>query len=159
MKFKVRVACVVVCNDEFALIQRKTEDGEQWTLPGGNVEEEDIETAIIRELDEELGLTGVKPELLCLQDMLIHRPDKEGLYRKLHIVFRVVIDTATREKLKIVEADDLSDGSVKWIAKASLADLHMYPSINMFLFNLPSLSDPVVPSVLPPLTDETYSWR
>jgi ADP-ribose pyrophosphatase YjhB (NUDIX family) len=34
---KVRVDCVVACNDELALIYRQRNGVEYWTLPGGNV--------------------------------------------------------------------------------------------------------------------------
>lgn len=74
---KVRVSCVVARRDEVALIYREREGRAHWSLHGGNVgEEEDSEKAIVRELHEELGLSGATPELLFLQDMLIHRPDR-----------------------------------------------------------------------------------
>ncbi len=158
---KVRVSCVVAHDDEMALIYRERDGRAHWSLPGGNVgEEEDIQSAMVRELHEELGLNGITPDLLFLQDMLIHRPHREGLYRKLHIIFRVFVTTDQRRGMKVVEHDDLlPPGEVRWIPRGQLATLYLYPGVGHVLSLLPSLDAPVKPSALPPLTDETYSWQ
>lgn len=158
---KVRVSCVVAHNDEMALIYRERDGRAHWSLPGGNVgKEEDIQSAMVRELSEELGLGGVTPHLLFLQDMLIHRPDREGLYRKLHIIFRVCVTADQRRDMRTVEHDDLlPPGEVRWVPRSQLATLHLYPGIRHALSSLLSLDVSVKPAVLPPLTDDTYSWQ
>ncbi len=158
--FKIRVSCIVACGDELALIRRASGAGPQWTLPGGNVEiGEDVQGAIVRELKEELGLVSIRPELLFLQDMLIHRPDREGLYRKLHIVFRTVVPQNVKSALNIREEDDRSIGQIQWVERSQIATFHLYPDIASALVELPSLNGPVTPRILPPMTDMTFKWR
>ncbi|MEO0333178.1 MAG: NUDIX domain-containing protein, partial [Bacteroidota bacterium] len=57
---KVTVDAVVFTSDhkEVLLIQRKNDPfREQWALPGGFVEDdEDLDTAVARELEEETGV-------------------------------------------------------------------------------------------------------
>lgn len=158
--FKVRVSAVVVCGDEMALIYRTTPQGDSWTLPGGNVSlNEDIVSAIQRELNEELGISNASCELMFLQDMLIHRSDRQDLYRKLHIIFRVIIPTKTKKNVKSQEHDDLSLGEIRWVKHSKLAHLHIYPNIGKMLAELRSLDEKISQKILNPMTDENFSWR
>lgn len=158
--FKVRVSAVVVCGDEMALIYRTTPQGDSWTLPGGNVSpNEDIVSAIRRELNEELGIFHASYEFMFLQDMLIHRVDHPGLYRKLHIIFRVTIPPETKKNVKSQEYDDLSFGEIRWVKHSDLTQFHIYPDIGRELASLRSLDEKISPKILNPMTDENYSWR
>jgi len=157
--FKVRVGCIVACGDELALIHRQRNGVDIWTLPGGNVApDEDIESAMIRELQEELGLVGVTPSLLFLQDMLISRTGYEPLYRKLHVIFRAIVSHELRSTFRLIEEDDLATGEIKWMNYKDAAELYLYPGINSGLKCLSSLEAKIAPCILPPMTDETYTW-
>ncbi len=157
----VRVGCLIINQDEIALIHRDYANCPQWSLPGGNVEpEEDIYSALLREIDEELGLKVLNLELVLLQDMMIHRPNMAGLYRKLHIIFRISVSDEQRGLLELIEQDNPnSPGVIQWMARDKLAGIHLYPSVGLFLSQLPALSAQLVPQVLPPMTDENYVWR
>jgi 8-oxo-dGTP diphosphatase len=158
---KVRTSCIVVCGDELCLIYRVDQGQENWSLPGGNVGvDEDFQAAIVRELQEEIGLTGVQPEFLFIQDMFVHRPGYNKKYRKLHIIFRVIIRPEVRHSLKTTETDDLLGvGQVRWVSRCRAAHLHLYPGIGSVLGELSSLDTPITPAVLPTLTDKNYTWH
>lgn len=159
-KFKVRVSCVVFYNDEVALIRRFSNSDYRWSLPGGNVNiDEDIETAIKRELKEEMGLREANPELLFIQDMLISKPSHEGIYRKLHVVFKVAVTADIKSQLNATEEDDLGSGDIIWIPKSEAATLTIYPLVGSGLAHLGSLSEPVSPRILPPMNDQNYQWE
>jgi len=157
--FKVRVSCIVACGEDVALIFRNKDKEEYWSLLGGNVgDSEDVESAIARELAEELNLQVTDTQLFCLQDMLIHRPDKEGLYRKLHIVFFTHIEEKTRNTLNTIEEDDLAIGEIRWVNFRTVKKLHLYPNIGDYLSELPSLFPPPTPRILPAITDANFTW-
>lgn len=157
---KIRTAAVILNRGEVALIKRVRDNGTQYTLPGGNVEPaEPLLAALRRELDEELGLLlgeRATPELIGVQDQMVSRPGSTPP-RKLHLIFRVVVDDDQRVALAGVEHDDLSDGDVIWTPLADAAGLHLFPAVGPLLATL----DPVQPALsalLPPLTDDTFQW-
>jgi NAD+ diphosphatase len=61
------VSAIVACDDKIILTRRKNEPQKGLlALPGGFVDyEENLEAAIIRELQEELNLTVTSPAYLC----------------------------------------------------------------------------------------------
>ena len=83
-RFNFRTAGVILCGDK-ALVH-KAESNEFWALPGGRVElGESSETAIIREMEEEIGLffQVVRP-LWVLENFF---DDQEKKYHELSIIF------------------------------------------------------------------------
>ncbi len=60
---KDRASGIIIEDDKILLIHRIRDDREYWVLPGGSVEEgESVEQALIREMEEELGIKIIEKE-------------------------------------------------------------------------------------------------
>ena len=84
------VDAAVKRGDEILLIQRKYPPMEgYWALPGGFVErDEDPLIAVLRELEEETGLSGSNPELL----MVMGEPKRDPRKHIVSVVYSVTAD-------------------------------------------------------------------
>lgn len=79
---QVRVTGIVVEDDRILLVKQRVSADRAWSLPGGRVEQgETLEAAIVRELEEETGLTTEVVKLLYVCD----KPDVSPSL--LHITF------------------------------------------------------------------------
>jgi 8-oxo-dGTP diphosphatase len=93
---KVTVDALLFCRAGLALqvllIQRKNEPGTgKWALPGGFVEDdEDLEPAAIRELEEE---TGIKLPLFAMHQITtVGTPGRDSRFRTVSVVYYAIID-------------------------------------------------------------------
>jgi len=60
-----RAVAIIIKDNKVALVHRKKEGRDYWVFPGGGVEEgETPEEAVVREVQEELSLTGKVERLL-----------------------------------------------------------------------------------------------
>lgn len=65
----------------------------QYALPGGFVDySEDPEVACLRELKEETGLIGSKPNLICVAG----KPDRDPRNHRISIVYEVKVNPSDR---------------------------------------------------------------
>lgn len=72
---RIRVSALIVENNEILAIQHKKNGKEYYLLPGGGVDEgEDFETAMRREMMEELGVKVDVGDLLFIAESI--SPDK-----------------------------------------------------------------------------------
>ena len=117
---KVAVLALVLREDKVLLIQRAYNPGKgKWACPAGFVEhDEDPADAVLRELEEETGLTGKITRLL----QVFPRKD-EGL---ADIVIAYTVEITGGD---LVPADDASDAG--WFTRANLPELVFYPSIHL----------------------------
>ncbi|MEM9673449.1 MAG: NUDIX domain-containing protein [Cyclobacteriaceae bacterium] len=88
----VTVDAVLFTEDhrEVLLIQRKNDPfKEQWALPGGFVEgDEDLDTAAVRELEEE---TGIAPDVMH-QFHAFGAPDRDPRGRAISVAYYAVVN-------------------------------------------------------------------
>ncbi|WP_229891693.1 NUDIX hydrolase [Streptomyces mashuensis] len=120
---KIRTGAIVFCGTDVALIRRDRPGSVHYTPPGGNVEPgEDLDTALRRELLEELALDTAQasePELLWVVDQRVSRPGSTPPPRKIHLLYRLHISEDIRAALATEEHDELEDGTYSRPARSS----------------------------------------
>ena len=104
---ELTVLCLVRRGDQILLQDRVKEDWNSYTLPGGHVEPgESIVAAVIREIQEETGLTLLDPRLCGIKQF----PIEEGRY----LVFLFVADRFTGT------LSSSEEGKVEWVNRKNL---------------------------------------
>ena len=115
---RIRLAAYAVCLDETARIllvrvSRSVAAAEAWMLPGGGLEfGEDPAAGVLRELEEETGLTGRVESLLGVISTMLEAPSWGGGedVHNLSIVYHVrAADGALRDEI------DGSTESCAWL--------------------------------------------
>ena len=93
-RFELSIKLLVIRdNGEVLLLRRPSYVGDLfWDLPGGRLlPGETIETAITRELREEIGWTDILPERRLVEASL-WQPNALGVRPKVHLFYRMMID-------------------------------------------------------------------
>jgi NADH pyrophosphatase NudC (nudix superfamily) len=111
---------VAICyQDELLVAIRSRDPGiGMWDLPGGFVDQdESLETAVVRELQEEIGIEVTGAKYVCSNSNTYRY--KEVEYKTCDAFFVVELD----KKPEIIAQDDVA--SVKWI-KLSEVDIERF---------------------------------
>ncbi|MFI2373212.1 NUDIX hydrolase [Streptomyces sp. NPDC018833] len=163
-RIKIRVGAVIFQGEEVALICRTNALGtKHYTLPGGNVEAtEDLPAALHRELLEELDLDlcaiPSPPRFTWILDSMVSRPGGTPP-RKVHLVYRIQISSSMRTRLRVYEDDEhLGAGQVVWVPYRQTASLHLFPPVPLAQLQAPESAVDAASCLLPPLSDENYTW-
>lgn len=114
---ELTVLCLIRRNDEYLLQDRIKKDWRGFTLPGGHVESgESIVDAVIREMQEETGLTVDNPKLCGVKHFPISGENGEsGRY----LVFLFVADKFSGEVISSAE------GAMHWVKKEDLGKVNL----------------------------------
>jgi 8-oxo-dGTP diphosphatase len=160
----VRVCAGILNGDEICLIHRARPEGDQHSLPGGLVHQnEAVPAALSRELKEELDLdlTSLprQPELRWVQDHFATRPGSPEPFRRLHLIHLLHLPDSARQALATTEQDAPDRARVVWVSVEQAARLHLYPAVGDTLATLTHAAGINGPVLLPPATDRTYNWR
>lgn len=111
-KVELTVLCLIHKDDKYLLQDRIKNDWKGYTLPGGHVEkDESIVDAVVREMQEETGLTVQNPRLCGIKQF----PIEGGRY----IVFLYEADEFEGE---IISSDE---GQMHWVSKDELQSVNL----------------------------------
>jgi len=118
----IRASAIIIWNNKILLIHRKKEGKEYWVFPGGGIEEgETGEETILREIEEETGLTGKNARLAFLD---LHPWDK-----KEHPFYFVEVKGG-KVKLGGPEVERNSENNwynPEWVSLATVNNLNLLP--------------------------------
>lgn len=114
---ELTVLCLIRRDNEYLLQDRIKKDWRGFTLPGGHVEPgESIVDAVIREMQEETGLTVDNPKLCGVKQFPISGENGEsGRY----LVFLFVADKFSGEVISSAE------GAMYWVKKEDLGKVNL----------------------------------
>lgn len=119
-KVELTTLCLVQSEDAYLLQDRVKEDWKGYTLPGGHIEMgESIVDAVVREIEEETGLTILNPRLCGVKQF----PIEDGRY----IVFLFRADQYEGELISSEE------GTMHWIKKEDLSSVNLVNDFNELL--------------------------
>lgn len=119
-KVELTTLCLVQSEDAYLLQDRVKEDWKGYTLPGGHIETgESIVDAVVREIEEETGLTILNPRLCGVKQF----PIEDGRY----IVFLFRADQYEGELISSEE------GTMHWIKKEDLSSVNLVNDFNELL--------------------------
>ena len=107
-KFDV-VSCFIQHDRKFLLLHRQDHkpQGDTWGVPAGKVDDgEDLKSAIQREIQEEVGLSINKMELIFFKSYFVRYAEYDFVYH----IFSVTLDLVPELKLDTREHKD-----IKWV--------------------------------------------
>ena len=113
---ELTVLCLIQKGNQYLLQDRVKKDWRGYTLPGGHIEiGESIVDAVIREMQEETGLTVLNPKLCGVKQF----PKNEGNYEKgRYLVFLFYANEFTGEVVSSKE------GKMHWVKKEDLSTVN-----------------------------------
>lgn len=108
---ELTVLCLIHQGERLLLQNRRKKDWDGWALPGGHIEKgESIVDAVVREMQEETGLTIHSPKLCGIKQF----PIENGRY----LVFLFRTESFSGE----VRSSD--EGEMRWISRSELSDFN-----------------------------------
>lgn len=122
-----RVRAIICEEDRYLFIHRVREDKEYWVFPGGGVEDDDVslESALIRECEEELGVQVEVGELFTKTYFVM-----DGEEQEQHIYYCKIRsgDVGTGQGPEFQEGTGY-EGSfeVEWVHIAEMKDKRVLP--------------------------------
>ena len=129
-RVELAVLCLIKDGDRVLLQNRVKKDWQGYTLPGGHVEPgESFVNAVVREMQEETGLTIEKPKLVGIKQF----PIDGGRYI-------VLLFEATQFTGEVVSSEE---GEMTWIDRAELANIPAVDDLTELLkiFDDPELTE------------------
>ncbi len=123
---RTRIAAYALATDQFGrILLCRTAPGivpePVWVLPGGGLDfGESPESAVVRELGEETGLTGEVKALLDVHDQVIERPAEAERVHAIRIIYRVDVSEGD-----LRDEPEGSTDTCAWVTREEAAALHL----------------------------------
>ena len=126
----VGVGAVIIKEDKIALIKRGNEPSKgKWTIPGGLVElAESPEQAVVREANEETGLTVDNPTLIDVVSNVDLDENGKVKYHYVIIEYLVHVKEGTAQA-----ASDAME--LRWVPFEDVEDYNLTASFRLFFRN------------------------
>lgn len=130
-RFGVRVAAIIYNKDMSKVFMQRQSNHDFYMFPGGRLEiHEDAKTAIMRELDEELGIKEDDVFLKYISENFISFPNQK--YHEIGFYFIIKIDEQKYQYFSNNEynsLDEENDGKSKfrWISLEELNNISIMP--------------------------------
>jgi 8-oxo-dGTP diphosphatase len=117
---KTRPCAAIIVDNQLLTLKYIYSETEIYAIPGGNLEfGETLEEALIRELNEEIGVEIKIQKLLFLAE--VHQPKKDTL----HCVFL----SELKSGIPILNPTETSALEIVWLAIDSINNYNLYPNI------------------------------
>ena len=117
---QMRVAAIISREQQLLLVEHRKREQRYWVLPGGRLEPgETLKTALLRELKEELALTGQVGQLLAVYETLA--PDRH----LVNLAFGVDIGRAQPR----IDRNDPVLAGWRWVEVPALRQMDFRPPI------------------------------
>jgi 8-oxo-dGTP diphosphatase len=127
---KVRPALFILENDKALLMQYRYGETDVYNLPGGNPDPtETLVQTLVREMEEEMGITVTVGKLILIGEVLMQDSSKEDV---LHCVFEGKI----LEGIPVLNPAQTSAKAIVWKAIDEIYPLAMYPQVGEQLQNI-----------------------
>ena len=118
---RIRVSALVVRDQRVLVVQHVKEDRMYYLLPGGGVDSgERLQRSLVRELNEELGVTATPGGLVLACDSISPAGDRHIV----HLVFAATISGEPR-----ATGTDARVHKAAWLSAPELAAAEFYPDI------------------------------
>lgn len=129
-QFNFRVAGLLFHNGR--LLLHTTKQDNFWNLPGGRVEfHESSEQALVREMQEELGLAVHVDRLVYLDEAFFEYDSKQ--YHEIGFYYLVSLEDAEHDYFQreepFVGLEDDGRLIFQWFSEQEISDLEVYPEI------------------------------
>lgn len=132
---RVRVAGVLIENDEILLIEHKKNDKKYWLVPGGGVDwGESTSEALVREFKEETNLDIEVEKFLFLSETIA--PDK-----KKHVINLYFQIKKKKNSSEMILGDEKNLADLRYVKKEEIENLKIYPNIKKQIIELLNKED------------------
>ena len=128
---RVRVAGILIENDEILLIEHTKNDKKYWLVPGGGVDwGESTAESLIREYKEETNLDIEVESFLFLSETIA--PDKKK--HVINLYFKFKRKNFSEISLKLGNEEMLTD--LRFFKKEEIKNIKLYPNIKEQIIQL-----------------------
>ena len=128
---RVRVAGILIENDEILLIEHTKNDKKYWLVPGGGVDwGESTAESLIREYKEETNLDIEVERFLFLSETIA--PDKKK--HVINLYFKIKRKNFSEISLKLGNEEMLTD--LRFFKKEEIKNIKLYPNIKEQIIQL-----------------------
>ncbi|MGN1201146.1 MAG: NUDIX hydrolase [Candidatus Caccovivens sp.] len=130
-KFKFRVCGILVCDNKYLVV--KMNANTFYCLPGGHVElDEDTDSAILREMREELGFDVKIKNLIAINQNFFKTKTGKPVHE---LGFYYVVEPVNKDDINKndYEREELDKGKIqhlefKWVSKQDLKEIDFKPA-------------------------------